>query len=60
VRYNAELTREGLDALGCTDVEPAAVQKLDSVEGIPDLRKVGRQVARRKVDATHLAGFPAA
>lgn len=60
VRYNAELTREGLDALGCTDVDPAAVQKLDSVEGIPDLRRVGRQVAERKVDAAHLAGFPAA
>jgi hypothetical protein len=59
VRYNAELTRAGLDALGCTDIEPAAVQQLDSVEGIPDLRRVGRQVAERKVLPAHLAGFPA-
>lgn len=59
VRYNAELTREGLDALGCQNVEPEKVQKLDSVDGIPDLRRVGRQVAARKVDVSHLAGFPA-
>ena len=59
VRYNAELTREGLDALGCRNVEPEKVQKLDSVDGIPDLRRVGRQVADRKVDVSHLAGFPA-
>ena len=59
IRYNAELTREGLDALGCQNVEPEKVQKLDSVDGIPDLRRVGRQVAARKVDVSHLAGFPA-
>jgi hypothetical protein len=58
VRYNAELTRDGLDALECRDVKPEAVQKLDSVEGIPDLRKVGKQVATMKVDAAHFDGFP--
>jgi predicted acylesterase/phospholipase RssA len=58
MRYNAELTREGLDALGCEDIEPETVQQLDSVEGIPDLRKVGEQVAERKVRAEHFAGFP--
>jgi hypothetical protein len=59
-RYNAELTREGLDALGCGDVEPAVVQKLDSIDGIPDLRKVGKKVAELKVDVSHFVGFPAA
>lgn len=29
MRYNAELTREGLDAIGCKDIRPEAVQKLD-------------------------------
>ena len=57
MRYNAELTREGLDALGCEDIEPEAVQRLDSVEGIPALRRVGEQVAQRKVDAGHFSGF---
>ena len=59
VRYNAELTREGLDALGCHTIEPENVQKLDSVAGIPDLRKVGQEVAARHVHAAHLDGFPA-
>jgi patatin-like phospholipase len=59
-RYNAELTREGLNVLGCGDVEPDVVQKLDSIAGIPDLRKVGKKVAELKVNAAHFAGFPPA
>ena len=31
LRYNAELTREGLDALGCRDIKPETVQQLDSI-----------------------------
>ena len=58
MRYNAELTRDGLDALGCRDIEPETVQKLDSVDGIPDLRKVGQEVAQRKVLAADFSGFP--
>jgi hypothetical protein len=57
LRYNAELSRAGLDALGCQDVEPGTVQKMDSIDGIPDLRKVGRKLAEKKVDAAHFAGF---
>ena len=59
LRYNAELTRAGLDALGCRDVEPETVQKLDSVAGIPDLRRVGKAAAERKVKAEHFGRFPA-
>jgi hypothetical protein len=59
MRYDAELTREGLDRLGCDDVEPATVQMLDSIEGIPDLWKVGVEVGKR-VEPHHFAGFPAA
>jgi len=58
VRYNAELSRAGLDALGCRDVAPEKVQQLDAVTSIPDLRQVGRQVAARRVDAAHFDGFP--
>lgn len=57
VRYNAELTREGLDAIGCKDIEPDDVRKLDAVESIPQLREVGRAVANAKVKAAHFAGF---
>jgi hypothetical protein len=59
VRYNAELTRTGLDALGCRDIVPETVQRLDSVEGIPELRRVGQAVAERKVRPDHFARFPA-
>ena len=54
VRYNAELTRTGLDQLGCSSIEPQQVQKLDSVDSIPALRQVGKAVADRKVEKAHL------
>jgi hypothetical protein len=54
VRYNAELTRGGLDQLGCADIEPQEVQKLDSIDAIPALRQVGKAVANRKVQEAHL------
>jgi hypothetical protein len=57
LRYNAELTREGLDALGCRDIAPETVQQLDSIEGIPDLRRVGKRVAETKVMERHFVGF---
>src|SRR5436309_7506983 len=43
-RYNAELTRAGLDAMGLSDVDPEQVSKLDSVQYIPQLRRVGQKV----------------
>jgi uncharacterized protein len=43
-RYNADLSREGLDAMGLADIKPANVQKLDSVKYTDDLRRVGRKV----------------
>ena len=57
LRYNAELTREGLDALGCRDIEPKMVQQMDSIEGIPELRRVGARVAETKVLERHFEGF---
>jgi hypothetical protein len=57
VRYNAELTRAGLDGLGLNDVEPTNVQQLDSVEFVEDLQRVGKSVASRKVYAEHFADF---
>jgi predicted acylesterase/phospholipase RssA len=57
LRYNAELTREGLDALGCSDIEPEAVQSLDSIDGIPNLRRVGKRTAETKVLESHFDGF---
>lgn len=57
LRYDADLSREGLDALGLPDVDPDHVQKMDSTQYIPDMQRVGRALAERKVDAAHFAGF---
>lgn len=56
VRYNAELTREGLDHLGLSDVRPEDVQRLDSVEQIGDLRRIGMSAAL-EVDGDHFTEF---
>ena len=57
MRYNAELTREGLTALGLPKIEPAHVQQMDSVDHIAELQEVGRAVATHKVKKEHFAGF---
>jgi patatin-like phospholipase/acyl hydrolase len=56
MRYNADLSRGGLDALGLPDIEPRNVQQMDSVDHIAELQEVGRAVARQ-VDMEHFAGF---
>jgi hypothetical protein len=56
MRYNAELTREGLDALGLPKIEPRNVQRMDSVAHIDELQEVGRAVAN-EVNMAHFAGF---
>jgi patatin-like phospholipase/acyl hydrolase len=58
MRYDAELTREGLDALGCKTIDPDKVKKLDSVGGICDLKTVGNALAD-KIDPAHFKSFPA-
>jgi patatin-like phospholipase/acyl hydrolase len=60
MRYNAELTRTRLDALGLTDVVAEHVQQLDSVEHVTELQAVGRAVATRNVRKEHFDGFLAA
>ena len=57
MRYNAELSRAGLDELGLMHIVPEDVQALDSVEHIPELQEVGRAVAERYVEAEHFAKF---
>ena len=55
VRYNAELTRSGLDQLGCTDIEPQQVQKLNSIDCIPALdrsARLSRSARFRKLTST--------
>lgn len=58
VRYNAELSREGLDALGLQQINPAHVQQMDSVDHIAEMQEVGRAVGV-KVAIEHFNGFTA-
>lgn len=58
VRYNADLSRSGLDDLGLSDVKPENVQQMDSVAHIEDMERVGCAAAARRVDTNkHFAGF---
>ena len=52
-RYNAELTHEGLTMLGCANIEPTSVQKLDSIDALDDLQRIGKAVAAQRVKAEH-------
>jgi patatin-like phospholipase/acyl hydrolase len=57
MRYNAELGRESLDNLGLENIDPENVQKLDSIEHIEDLRRVGAAVAERDLEREHYRAF---
>jgi predicted acylesterase/phospholipase RssA len=56
LRYTAELTRQGLDELNLCDVDPEQVSKLDSVDGIPDLLRIGEAIAK-KIDMDDFGSF---
>ncbi len=47
VRYNAELTEEGLRSLGLSGIEPEHVQRLDSTDYIDELQQVGKPLRSR-------------
>jgi hypothetical protein len=49
-RYDPDVTRAGLNALGLHDIEPEQVQAMDAVEHIEKMRRVGRAYAERFVD----------
>jgi patatin-like phospholipase/acyl hydrolase len=57
LRYDADVSREGLTALNLPDVDPSHVQLMDSTKYIDEIQKVGRAVGEIKVRAEHFAGF---
>jgi len=60
VRYNADLSREGLNALGFTKIDPKQIWRLDAPENIPNLEEIGQRVAERDVKADVFARFRSA
>jgi hypothetical protein len=57
VRYNTELTDEGLKNLGLSGIEQKHVQQLDSTDYIDELQRVGKAVAKMNVFPDHFKGF---
>ncbi len=57
VRYNADLTREGLDALGLVDIRGEQVSEMDSVKYIDQLQKVGKVTGKAQVKMEHFGSF---
>ncbi|GAA0948546.1 patatin-like phospholipase family protein [Virgisporangium aurantiacum] len=56
VRYNAELTEAGLADLRLKALDPRRLRKMDDVDNVPDLKKVGDALAER-VTLAHLGSF---
>lgn len=57
VRYDPDVTRDGLSALGLKDIDPARVQLMDSVRFITGIHRVGEAYAAAHVDLEHFKGF---
>ena len=58
VRYNADLSQDGLDDAGLSHIETDEVRQMDSVKYIPQLREVGRTIGKQQVKVkTHFAHF---
>jgi uncharacterized protein len=56
-RYNVELSRAGLDALGLTGIEPAQVMRLHSPDHVRELSDIGRALSERELRQSHFEGF---
>jgi patatin-like phospholipase/acyl hydrolase len=57
LRYDADVSRDGLDALGLPQVDSGHVQLMDSTQYIDEIQQVGRALGERKVLPAHFAGF---
>jgi patatin-like phospholipase/acyl hydrolase len=56
-RYNAELTQEALNNLSLSNIEASKVQKMDAVDQIDNLIRIGRASAESQIDLAHLGDF---
>jgi uncharacterized protein len=47
VRYDTELSQQGLEGLGVGHLDAANLQQMDSVKYMPELQEVGRSIAKK-------------
>ncbi|MBN1697971.1 MAG: patatin-like phospholipase family protein [Spirochaetales bacterium] len=52
-RYNTGLSQEALNAMGLPEIKSCDVQKLDAVDHIHELQKIGKTLAEKKVNVKH-------
>jgi patatin-like phospholipase/acyl hydrolase len=57
MRYDPDVSQDGLDMLGLNDIDATKVQVMDSVDHISDIQKVGNSYANRHIDINHFNGF---
>lgn len=50
IRYNADLSEEGLKKAGLAHIDSDDVRQMDSVKFIPQLREVGRTIGKQQVN----------
>ncbi len=56
-RITVGLTRQRLDQLGLNDVDPQKVRKMDAVDQIPNMQRLGQAVAKEQVHMERLTQF---
>lgn len=57
LRYNADLSGEGLEMLGLEGIDSAVLRRLDSFAAVPDLEAVGRAIVERDLRRKHYSSF---
>lgn len=57
IRYNPELSKEGMTLLGLGHIDPADVQRLDSIDHIAQIEAVGRAYVAKEFAIGHFDGF---
>jgi len=57
VRYDPDVTQEGLADLGLAEIAPTHVQVMDSVEHIREIQQVGTAYAQKHCNVDHFRGY---
>ncbi len=57
LRYDPDVTQDGLNALNLNFIKAENVQVMDSVKSMPDIQRVGSVYAAKHVDIGHFNGF---
>ena len=57
VRYDPDVTKEGLAKLGINNINPENIQTLDAIKFIDDIQNVGKRYANQYVDLSHFGKF---